>query len=41
MSTVFRVILDGSQEVTIPPGGTGSTASGVGTALSRCWACWR
>ena len=33
MSTVFRVILEGSQEVTMPPGGTGSTASGVGTVI--------
>ena len=33
MSTVFRVILTGDQEVTNPPGGTGSDASGVGTVI--------
>ena len=36
MSTVFRVILTGDQEVLpppAPPGGTGSDASGVGTVI--------
>jgi serralysin len=33
MSTVFRVVLTGDQEVTNPPGGTGSDASGVGTVI--------
>jgi serralysin len=36
MSTVFRVVLTGDQEVTLPPlppGGTGSDASGVGTVI--------
>src|SRR5262245_19749155 len=33
MSTVFRVVITGDQEVTIPPGGTGSDASGVGTVI--------
>jgi len=33
MSTVFRVVLTGDQEVTVPPGGTGSDASGVGTVV--------
>jgi serralysin len=33
MSTVFLVVMNGSQEVTMPPGGTGSTASGVGLAV--------
>jgi serralysin len=33
MSTVFRVVLTGDQEVTDPPGGTGSMASGVGTVV--------
>ena len=32
MSTAFRVVLTGDQEVS-PPGGTGSDASGVGTVI--------
>ena len=33
MSTAFRVVLTGEQEVTSPPGGTGSEASGLGTVI--------
>jgi hypothetical protein len=33
MSTAFRVVLTGDQEVTSPPGGTGSKASGLGTVI--------
>jgi serralysin len=33
MSTAFRVVLTGDQEVTSPPGGTGSEASGLGTVI--------
>ena len=33
MSTAFRVVLTGDQEVTSPPGGTGSTAGGLGTVI--------
>ena len=33
MSTAFRVVLTGDQEVTVPPGGTGSEASGLGTVI--------
>ena len=33
MSTAFRVVLTGDQEVTSPPGGTGSKANGLGTVI--------